>query len=126
MYKESHDDEHDDEKTDLLPPFQKGDQVNRISILATEQYTIHPPRYTEASLVKKMETLGIGRPSTYAPTITTIQNRGYILRESREGVERKTEIIELKGNDIKSSFSKKDFRVGKKEVVSLGYGHGGH
>ena len=116
MYKESHDDEHDDEKTDLLPPFQKGDQVNRISILATEQYTIHPPRYTEASLVKKMETLGIGRPSTYAPTITTIQNRGYILRESREGVERKTEIIELKGNDIKSSFSKKTFGSEKKKL----------
>ena len=116
MYKESHDDEHDDEKTDLLPPFQKGDQVNRISILATEQYTIHPPRYTEASLVKKMETLGIGRPSTYAPTITTIQNRGYILRESREGVERKTEIIELKGSDIKSSFSKKTFGSEKKKL----------
>lgn len=116
MYKESHDDEHDDEKTDLLPPFQKGDQVNRIRISAAEQYTMHPPRYTEASLVKKMETLGIGRPSTYAPTITTIQNRGYILRESREGVERKTEIIELKGDDIKSSFSKKTFGVEKKKL----------
>lgn len=116
MYKESHDDDHDDEKTDLLPPIQKGDQVNRISILAAEQYTMHPPRYTEASLVKKMEALGIGRPSTYAPTITTIQNRGYILRESREGTERKTELIELKGNEIKSSFTKKTFGAEKKKL----------
>lgn len=116
MYKESHDDEHDDEKADLLPPIRKGDQVNRISIMAAEQYTLHPPRYTEASLVKKMETLGIGRPSTYAPTITTIQNRGYILRESREGKERKTELIELKGEDIKSSFSKKIFGAEKKKL----------
>lgn len=116
MYKESHDDENDDEKTDLLPPIAQGDQVKRNDITATEQYTMHPPRYTEASLVKKMETLGIGRPSTYAPTITTIQNRGYILRESREGTERKTEIIQLKGNEIKSSFSKKTFGAEKKKL----------
>ncbi|WP_251621050.1 type I DNA topoisomerase [Odoribacter lunatus] len=116
VYKESHDDEHDDENADLLPPIQKNDQVKRKRILATEQYTLHPPRYTEASLVKKMETLGIGRPSTYAPTITTIQNRGYILKESREGVERKTEVVELKGNDIKSSFLKKNFGAEKKKL----------
>lgn len=116
MYKESHDDEHDDESTDLLPPMKKGDKVNRTVIAAAEQYTMHPPRYTEASLVRKMETLGIGRPSTYAPTITTIQNRGYILRESREGTERKTEVIELKGDGIKSSFSKKTFGAEKKKL----------
>lgn len=116
MYKESHDDEHDDEKAGLLPPLNNGDQLHRLSIVATEQYTLHPPRYTEASLVKKMEALGIGRPSTYAPTITTIQNRGYILRESREGVERKTEQIELKGNDIKSTFMKKIFGAEKKKL----------
>lgn len=116
MYMESHDDESDDEKSDLLPPILKGDTLNRIMINATEQYTQHPPRYTEASLVKKMETLGIGRPSTYAPTITTIQNRGYIIKESREGTEKNIEQIELKGDNIKTSASKRIFGAEKKKL----------
>lgn len=66
--------------------------------------------------MKKMETLGIGRPSTYAPTITTIQNRGYIIKESREGTERNIEQIELKGNDIKIKVSKKIFGAEKKKL----------
>lgn len=116
MYMESHDEETDDDSSGLLPPIDKGDILNRLLINATEQYTLHPPRYTEASLVKKMETLGIGRPSTYAPTITTIQNRGYIIKESRDGTERNIEQIELKGNDIKIKFSKKIFGAEKKKL----------
>ena len=116
MYRESHDDEHDDEKSTLLPPINKGDLLNRKLIIATEQYTQHPPRYTEASLVKKMETLGIGRPSTYAPTITTIQNRGYITKESREGTERKIRQMELKEDDIQVSALKKTFGAEKKKL----------
>lgn len=116
MYMESHDDESDDENAALLPPVNRGDQVNRILIQAIEQYTLHPPRYTEASLVKKMEALGIGRPSTYAPTITTIQNRGYIIKESRDGIERNIEQFELKGNDIKTRTSKKIFGAEKKKL----------
>jgi len=116
MYKESHDDDKEDEKSDLLPPINKGDQLIRNHIIATEQYTLHPPRYTEASLVKKMETLGIGRPSTYAPTITTIQNRGYILKESRDGTERKMEQLELRGDTLKTSFSVKVFGAEKKKL----------
>lgn len=116
MYLESHDDETDDEKADLLPAINKGDKLNRTQINATEQYTLHPPRYTEASLVKKMEALGIGRPSTYAPTITTIQNRGYIIKESRDGTERQIEQFELKGNDIKTRLSKKIFGAEKKKL----------
>ena len=116
VYKESHDDETDDESVDLLPPINKGDLLNRLVICALEQYTMHLPRYTEASLVKKMEALGIGRPSTYAPTITTIQNRGYIVRESREGTEKTIEQIELKGNDVKSKTSKKTFGTEKKKL----------
>lgn len=116
MYRESHDDEHDDEKSTLLPPINKGDLLNRKLIIATEQYTQHPPRYTEASLVKKMETLGIGRPSTYAPTITTIQNRGYITKESREGAERTIRQMELKEDDIQVSALKKTFGAEKKKL----------
>ena len=116
VYLESHDDETDDEQDNLLPAISKGDTVNRLMIAALEQYTQHPPRYTEASLVKKMEALGIGRPSTYAPTITTIQNRGYIIRESREGVEKNIEQIELKGNDIKVKTAKKIFGAEKKKL----------
>lgn len=116
VYMESHDDETDDEDSGLLPALAQGDLLNRRSITATEQYTLHPPRYTEASLVKKMENLGIGRPSTYAPTITTIQNRGYISKESREGTARNIEQFELKGNEINSTISKKIFGAEKKKL----------
>ena len=116
VYMESYDDETEDEHTDLLPAIEKGDRLERQAITAQEQFTQHPPRYTEASLVKKMEALGIGRPSTYAPTITTIQNRGYIIRESREGVEKEVTTLTLKGKDIKSSVSKKTFGAEKKKL----------
>ena len=71
-----------------LPRLQTGDTLNAVEISATERFTQHPPRYTEASLVKKMEELGIGRPSTYAPTISTIQSRDYIEKGEREGTPR--------------------------------------
>ena len=73
------------------------------SIEATERFTQHPPRYTEASLVKKLEELGIGRPSTYAPTISTIQQRGYVLREDRKGENRTFKVLYLKNAQIKES-----------------------
>jgi len=116
VYMESRDDETDEEQNDLLPPLNQGDRLTRRDITATEQYTLHPPRYTEASLVKKMEALGIGRPSTYAPTITTIQNRGYILRESREGTEKTITQFELQGNDIRTKSLKKIFGAEKKKL----------
>lgn len=116
VYMESRDDENDEESNDLLPALTPGDLLQRQIITASEQYTLHPPRYTEASLVKKMETLGIGRPSTYAPTITTIQNRGYIMKESREGSERTIESLELKNNDIQIKHHKKIFGAEKKKL----------
>ena len=116
VYMESFDDEKEDDETALLPAIHKGDQLQRSLIQALEQYTTHPPRYTEASLVKKMETLGIGRPSTYAPTITTIQNRGYILRESRDGTERQLDQIDLNGQDIKVKKISRIFGAEKKKL----------
>ena len=116
VYMESFDDEKEDDEAALLPAIQKGDQLQRSLIQALEQYTTHPPRYTEASLVKKMEALGIGRPSTYAPTITTIQNRGYILRESRDGTERQLDQIDLKGQDIKVKKISRIFGAEKKKL----------
>jgi DNA topoisomerase-1 len=89
VYLESTDDEDDDkENNNLLPPLAKGQALNLIDIAATERFSRPPARYTEASLVKKLEELGIGRPSTYAPTISTVQNRGYVVKEDREGKKR--------------------------------------
>jgi len=117
VYMESQDEEKEDDEAALLPAIQEGDRLQRLLIQAVEQYTAHPARYTEASLVKKMEALGIGRPSTYAPTITTIQNRGYILRESREGVERELEQIDLgEGRDLKVKKIKRVFGAEKKKL----------
>ncbi|MBN1115653.1 MAG: type I DNA topoisomerase [Bacteroidales bacterium] len=102
VYIESTDDEVEEEDSGLLPPLLVNEQLKRDEINATERFTLHPPRYTEASLVRKLEELGIGRPSTYAPTITTIQNRGYVLKEDRPGLERKYQMLTLKGTDIKN------------------------
>ena len=116
VYMESMDDEREEEHEAILPAIHQGDVLQREAIEAIEQYTVHPPRYTEASLVKKMEALGIGRPSTYAPTITTIQNRGYILKESREGMKRQIEQITLRGGDIKASKTTKVYGAEKKKL----------
>lgn len=94
VYMESNDEEAPEEQAGLLPPFKEGDDVNLLKVTATQRFTNHPPRYTEASLVKKMEELGIGRPSTYAPTISTIQKRNYVVKEDRSGFQRNiTEFI---------------------------------
>lgn len=75
----------DEDDSGMLPPIKMGEKLNYAEINATEKYTHHPPRFTEASLVKKLEELGIGRPSTYAPTISTVQKRNYVVKEDREG-----------------------------------------
>lgn len=101
VYKESYDDENDQEdESRLLPPLTKGEALKRKEVLATERFTQCAPRYTEASLVRKLEELGIGRPSTYAPTISTIQQRGYVEKGNNEGVKRSYDILKLKGEQI--------------------------
>jgi DNA topoisomerase I len=95
LYTESTDSENGDEEKEILPPVNKGMPLFYSTVTATQKYTAPPPRYTEASLVKKLEELGIGRPSTYAPTISTIQNRGYVMREDRSGEKRQIKVITL-------------------------------
>lgn len=110
LYIESSDDDSGQQVTgdeeNLLPAVAPGDSLRRETITATEKYTVHPPRYSEASLVKKMEELGIGRPSTYAPTISTLHQRGYILRQDRKGEERTISVLTLKGNEVKVTAKK--------------------
>lgn len=101
VYRESHDDDTEQEdETRLLPPLKKGQILQHQDIIATERFTQHPPRYTEASLVRKLEELGIGRPSTYAPTISTIQQRGYVEKGDKTGDERKYNVLSLQDNQI--------------------------
>ena len=100
VYMESTDDESEDQDSGLLPPMKKGQELSVKKITADEKFNHHPPRYTEASLVKKLEELGIGRPSTYAPTISTIQNRGYVIKEDREGKVREVDVITLEKTKI--------------------------
>jgi DNA topoisomerase-1 len=101
VYRESSDDdEQQDEFGHILPPMKKDQELTRREILATERFSAGPQRYTEASLVKKMEELGIGRPSTYAPTISTIQQRDYVQRGDKKGEERSYTLLQLKGKQV--------------------------
>jgi len=102
VYLESTDDENS-EQQGLLPAMQTSDDLTLIEMRARERYTKHLPRFTEASLVKKLEELGIGRPSTYAPTISTIQRREYIIKETRESQKQKVQSLVLKDGKINTT-----------------------
>ncbi len=106
VYLESSDDDDDEkETTGILPPLKKGQQLDLEQLTATERFTRPPARYSEAGLVKKLEELGIGRPSTYAPTISKImeKGRGYVTKESRDGEERSYKVITLKEGALSDS-----------------------
>ena len=100
VYLEARDDEDEANAEGILPPLRIGEKLTNREIITTERFTHHPPRYTEATLVRKMEELGIGRPSTYAPTISTIQKRNYVVKEDREGVKRNFNQFMLKNKQI--------------------------
>lgn len=99
VYMESKDDDDDDDQEGMLPPLTARQQLPLLTLTATERFNRPAPRYTEAALVKKLEELGIGRPSTYAPTISTIQQRKYVEKQDREGVKRDFQVLTLK-NDV--------------------------
>jgi DNA topoisomerase I len=100
VYFEGRDDEEDEETEGMLPPLVVGQTCALKNITATERFSRPAPRYTEASLVKKLEELGIGRPSTYAPTITTIVKRNYVEKKDKEGIQRKYKVAVLENNTI--------------------------
>jgi len=122
VYTESNDDEQDSDESGLLPPINEGDILEAREITATQQFTNNPPRYTEASLVKKLEELGIGRPSTYAPTITTVQNRGYVEKESRDGRKRDYKVYTLIGTDLQDEIKTQITGTEKKKLFPTDIG----
>ena len=122
VYLEGTDEENDDEAKGLLPAMTNGDPMDRITIVATERFANHPPRYTEASLVKRLEELGIGRPSTYASTISVIQKRGYVEMPEREGNKRNYRVITLDGLDLTANTESENTGAEKNKLAPTDIG----
>ena len=122
VYMESTDDEDSEDQEGLLPPISINEKLNLNSLEATEKFALPPPRYTEASLVKKLEELGIGRPSTYAPTISTVQNRGYVVKEDREGRQRTFKSITLLLGKITEELKKENTGAEKSKLFPTDIG----
>lgn len=125
VYNESRDDEDENEEPStegMLPPLAKGQQLELNEMLATERFTRAQPRYTEASLVKKMEELGIGRPSTYAPTISTILKRGYVEKRDKEGVKRDYRVLKLSNNTISKAIEQENTGAEKSKLFPTDLG----
>ena len=121
VYREGSDDENATDAS-AIPAVHKGDALKAKEIVATERFTQHPPRYTEASLVRKLEELGIGRPSTYAPTISTIQQRGYVEKGNKSGTQRKYDIITLKSGKLTEKEGKETVGAEKAKLMPTDIG----
>lgn len=122
VYLESTDDENTEEKEGILPPLKVGELLDVKEISATERFANHPPRYTEASLVRKLENLGIGRPSTYAPTISTVQKRGYVVKEDRDGNTRDYTTLLLENGEVTETVSQENYGFEKKKLFPTDIG----
>lgn len=123
VYRESYDDDNaQEEESGLLPPLEKSQILNHQNITATERFTQHPPRYTEASLVRKLEELGIGRPSTYAPIISTIQQRGYVDKDNKEGEKRESTVLKLENGEIKGQVNTEMVGAEKSKLIPTDIG----
>jgi len=124
LYLESSDDEEEEEVKGMLPPLKIGQVLSLREMIATERLTRGPSRYSEAGLVKKLEELGIGRPSTYAPTISKImeEGRGYVIKESRDGVERVFRVLQLENETISTSELKENTGSFKNRLVPTDIG----
>jgi DNA topoisomerase-1 len=123
VYRESSDDdEQQEEFGHILPPLKKGQELTRREITATERFSLGPQRYTEASLVHKMEELGIGRPSTYAPTISTIQQREYVQKGDKKGEDRPFTVIILKGKQVSQKTRKENVGSEKGKLIPTDIG----
>jgi len=123
VYLESTDDEDSEEAAGVLPPLKVGQILPLKQIDATERFTMPPARFTEASLVKKLEELGIGRPSTYAPIISTIQKREYVVKGEKEGVVRKFEVITLSNSKISEQLQTEKTGGNKGKLVPTDIGN---
>ena len=122
VYFESKDDEDDEDAKGMLPPLTIGQDLNLGLMKATEKFTRPQPRYAEASLVKKLEEMGIGRPSTYAPTISTIINRGYVVKQDKPGTERKFVEYTLQRDQISETSGKENFGSEKAKLFPTNTG----
>jgi len=106
----------------ILPPMKIGQEMDFLNMTATQRFTRPPARYTEASLVKQLEELGIGRPSTYAPTISTIQKRGYVVKETRDGVERKYNTLTLENDAVNTEVATENTGAANKRLFPTDIG----
>src|SRR5258705_1719032 len=124
VYREDKDDDELEEEANegMLPPLTVGQQLPLKEMKATERFSRPLPRYTEASLVKKLEELGIGRPSTYAPTISTILKRGYVEKRDKEGVKRDFRILRLKDDAISKSTEQENTGAEKSKLFPTDLG----
>ena len=123
VYRETTVDETEESQdSNMLPPVHRGQQLHYTEVTATERYTQAPRRYNEASLVHKLEELGIGRPSTYAPTISTIQNRDYVVKEDRPGQERTINVLKLKGGKVTDKQTRETYGKAKARLLPTDVG----